>query len=97
MLKDNILQILEINKEIIKDAFSIDENGLDNIRLIFNEEYENFKQIVDKVFISDLGTREKMVICYVMGYVNGERKERLMSRIKEKERLMSRIAKKKKG
>lgn len=80
MLKDNILQILEINKEIIKDAFSIDENGVDNIKDIFNEKYENFKQIVDKVFTSELGIREKMVACYIMGYVNGVRKEKLASK-----------------
>jgi hypothetical protein len=77
VFKDDILQILEINKEIIKDAFSIDDNGIDNIRDFFNGEYEDFKHIVDKALISEIETREKMVICYMMGYVNGKRKKNL--------------------
>jgi len=79
MLKDNILQILDINKEIIKNAFSIDDDGIDNIRDVLKKDHENFKQIVDDIFLSDTGIREKMVMCYMMGYVNGERKEKLMS------------------
>lgn len=50
MLKDNILQILESNKELIKDAFGIDEDGVDNIRDILKKNHDNFKQIVDDVF-----------------------------------------------
>jgi hypothetical protein len=81
MLKDNILQILDINKEIIKNVFSIDDDGINNIRDILKKDHENFKQIVDDIFLSDAGIREKMVMCYMMGYVNGERKEKLMSRV----------------
>lgn len=73
MLKDNILQILDVNKEIIKDAFSVDENGIRNIRDILKKDRENFKQIVDDIFLSDIGNREKMVAYYLIGYVNGAR------------------------
>jgi hypothetical protein len=81
MLKDKILQILEINKEIIKDTFGINDGGADKIRDILKKDHENFKQIVDHVSVSDLEIREKMVMCYLLGYVNGERKEKLMSRV----------------
>lgn len=73
MLKDNILQILDINKEIIKDAFSIDENGIDKIKEFLKKDHENFKQIVDDIFLSDMGNREKMVAHYMIGYINGAR------------------------
>ncbi len=77
MLKDYILQILNINKEIIKDSFNIAENGIDNIRNILKNDHENFKQIMEDIFSSEMGIREKKVISYLIGYVNGERKEKM--------------------
>lgn len=74
MLRDNILQILDINKEIIKDTFSIDENEIDKIKEFFTKDHENFKQIVDEICLSDMEIREKMVVCYMLGYGNGSRK-----------------------
>lgn len=77
MLRNNILQTLDINKEIIKDAFSVDENEIDKIKEFFKKDHENFKQIVDDIFSSDMESREKMVICYMLGYANGSRKRKM--------------------
>lgn len=73
MLKDIILQILDMNKELIKDAFSIDDNGIGRIRELLNKDREGFKQVVNDIFLSDIGNREKMVAYYLIGYVNGTR------------------------
>ena len=73
MLKDNILKILDLNKELIKDMFSIDENGIDSIRELLNKDRESFKHVVDDIFLSDIGNREKMVAYYLIGYSNGAR------------------------
>ena len=73
MLRDNIFQILNVNKELIKKTFDIDDNGIDNIRNLLNKDHENFKQIVEDIFLSDMESREKMVACYMIGYVNGAR------------------------
>jgi hypothetical protein len=77
MLKDNILQILDVNKELIKNVFDIDDNGIENIRELLKEDHENFKQIVDNIFLSDIGIREKMVAYYMIGYVNGARTRKM--------------------
>lgn len=77
MLKDTMLQILDINKELIKDMFSIDENGINRIREILNKDRESFKHIVDDIFLSDIGNREKMVAYYMIGYVNGARTRKM--------------------
>jgi hypothetical protein len=76
MLKDDILKILDINKELIKKMFSLDDDGIENIRKLFKKG-ENFKQVVDDIFLSDAGNREKMVAYYMIGYVNGERKGKM--------------------
>lgn len=73
MMKDQILQILNLNKELIKNTFNIDNHGIDDIRKFFNKNYNDFKDIVDNIFISDIGNREKMVLIYMIGYVNGNR------------------------
>lgn len=75
MLRDNIFKILDVNKDLIKSTFDIDENGIDSIVSILKKDHEDFKQLVDDIFLSDIGTREKMVAYYLIGYVNGARKK----------------------
>jgi len=75
MTKDSILQILDINKEIIKSAFSIDDNGVNNIRIFLSKAHEDFQDVVDSIFISDMNNREKMVLSYLIGYDNGKRQK----------------------
>lgn len=73
MMKDKILQILNINKGLIKNTFNIDNSGIENIRKFLNKNYKDFKDIVDNIYISDMENREKMVLFYMIGYVNGNR------------------------
>lgn len=77
MTKDSILLILKINKELIKNIFSIDESGINKIRTFLNEEHKDFKDVVDSIFISDMNIREKMVMYYLIGYDNGIRAKRI--------------------
>jgi len=77
MTKDSILQILDINKETIKNAFSIDDNGVNNIRTFLHDTHKDFQDVVDSIFISDMSNREKMVLYYLIGYDNGIRQKRL--------------------
>lgn len=77
MLKDRIIEILNINAELIKDIFSIDDNGIDVIRKVFDKGHTDFRNVIDGVFFSDIGDREKMVVHYLVGYVNGERAQRM--------------------
>lgn len=72
-MKDKILQILNINKGLIKNTFNIDNSGIENIRKFLNKNYKDFKDIVDNIYISDMENREKMVLFYMIGYVNGNR------------------------
>ena len=73
MLKDNILKILEDNVGLIKKAFDVDDDGVNKIRKLLSKERKNFKNVVDDIFLSDIGDREKMVTCYLIGYANGAR------------------------
>lgn len=73
MTKDSILQILNINKELIKDTFGIDNNGIDNIRTFLSKEHKDFKDVIDNIFLSDMSVSEKMVMYYLIGYDNGIR------------------------
>lgn len=80
MLKDNMLQILDLNKEIIKNAFDVDEDGIVGIRKLLEKDRENFKQVVNEIFLSDASNREKMVAYYLIGYVNGARTKKMKSK-----------------
>jgi hypothetical protein len=73
MIKEKILQILDLNKERIENTFDIDYNGIDDIRKFLDKDYNNFKDIVDSIFLSNMGNREKMVMHYLIGYANGRR------------------------
>ena len=77
MTKDSMLQILDINKEIIKNTFSIDDSGIDNIVNFLSKERKNFKEVIDDIFLSDMNIREKMFMYYLIGYDNGKRTKRL--------------------
>lgn len=84
MTKESILQILNINKELIKNIFSIDDSGIDKIRTFLEKERKDFKDVVDSIFNSDMNNREKMFIYYLIGYDNGKRKS-LQNMIFEKD------------
>lgn len=75
MTKDSILQVLDINKEIIKSAFNIDDSGVNSIRKFLNDTHKDFQDVVNSIFISDMGNREKMVLSYLIGYDNGIRQK----------------------
>jgi hypothetical protein len=77
MLKDRIIEILNINAELIKDIFSIDDNGIDAIRKVFNKGHTDFRNVTDSIFFSDMSDREKMVAHYMIGYANGERAQKM--------------------
>jgi len=74
MLKEKILQILNLNKEQIKDVFSVDDDGIDKIKMFLKKDCSSFKEILDDIFLSDMGNREKMLFSYLIGYANGMRK-----------------------
>jgi len=73
MLKDSTLKILEDNNGLIKQAFDIDDNGISKIRNLLSKDRKNFKNVVDDIFLSDIGDREKTVAYYLIGYANGVR------------------------
>jgi hypothetical protein len=77
MFKDRIIEILNINAELIKDMFSVDDNGIDAIRKVFDKGHTDFRSVTDSIFFSDMGGREKMVAHYVIGYANGERAQKM--------------------
>lgn len=62
------------------EMFSIDENGVTNINEFFNKDLKDFKDVVDGIFLSDMGNREKMVAYYMLGYANGSRKRDTINR-----------------
>jgi len=77
MTKDSILQILDINKELIKNTFNIDDNGVNKIITFLKEDRKDFKTVIDSIFLSKLSDREKIVLSYLIGYDNGIRQKRL--------------------
>jgi hypothetical protein len=77
MTKDSILQTLDINKELIKNTFNIDDNGVNNIITFLKENHKDFKDVIDSIFLSNMNDREKMVLYYLIGYDNGIRQKRL--------------------
>lgn len=74
MLKDKILEILDLNKEHIKGMFDIDDDGISSIRELLNKDRESFKHVINDISSSDIGNREKIVAYFIIGYVNGARK-----------------------
>lgn len=74
MLKDKILEILDLNREHIKDTFDIDDDEVNSIRELLSKDRGSFKQVVNDISLSDIGNREKMVACFIIGYVNGRGK-----------------------
>ncbi len=78
-IKDKILQILTFNKELIENTFDIDDEGIDNIKKFVHNDYENFKEIVDKIFMNDMKNKEKMILFYLIGYANGRRVRKIDS------------------
>jgi hypothetical protein len=79
MLKDRIIEILNLNAELIKDMFSVDDDGICAIRKVFDKGHTDFRNVTDSIFLSDIGDREKMVAHYLIGYVNGERAQKMRS------------------
>lgn len=77
MTKDSILNILNINKELIKKTFNIDDNEANNIRTFLSETHKDFQDVIDSIFISNMNIREKMVLSYLIGYDNGKRQKRI--------------------
>lgn len=73
MIKHKILEILELNKELIKNTFGIDEIGIDKLKNFLSKDYDDFKDIVHHLFVSEMGNREKMTLFYLIGYANGKR------------------------
>lgn len=77
MLKDNIVQILDDNRDRIKNSFSIDDNEINNIKEFLNKEHDSFKTLIGDMSKSNLSDRGKMTLCCLIGYVNGIIKTKL--------------------
>ena len=74
MLKNKILEILDLNREHIKNMFDIDDDGVDSIRELLNKDRESFKHVINDISSSNIGNREKIVAYFIIGYANGSRK-----------------------
>lgn len=77
MLKDNIINILNDYRDGIKNSFNVDDNEINNIEEFLNKEHNSFKIVIDDMSKSNLSDRGKMIICCLIGYVNGEMRVRL--------------------
>lgn len=71
MLKDDIIQILDNNKERIKNSFGIDSEEINKIKEFLNKDHKGFRAIIDDMSTSNLNDRGKMTLCCIIGYVNG--------------------------
>jgi hypothetical protein len=71
MLKDNIIKILNENRDGFKKSFGIDDNDINNIKEFLNKEHNSFKVIIDDMLASNLSDRGKMTLCCLIGYANG--------------------------
>lgn len=71
MLKDNMIQILDDNRDRIKNFFNIDDNEINNIKEFLNVKRDDFKIVVEDMSKSNLSDRGKMALCCVVGYING--------------------------
>lgn len=77
MMKDNIINILNDYRNGIKNSFNVDDNEINNIEEFLNKEHNSFKIVIDDMSKSNLSDRGKMIICCLIGYVNGEMRRRL--------------------
>ncbi len=77
MLKNRIIKLLDDNKEGIKNSFKIKEDEIDRIREFLNKEHKSFRTVIDDMSASNLNDRGKMVLCCLIGYVNGTLKTKL--------------------
>lgn len=71
MTKDIILNILENHKDSIMTSFNIGEKEICNIREIVDKNYRDLSDAMNSIFVSNLNDREKMIVYYLVGYVNG--------------------------
>lgn len=71
MLKNRIIKLLDDNKEDIKNSFKIEEDEIDRIREFLNKEHKSFRAVIDDMSTSNLNDRGKMMLCCLIGYVNG--------------------------
>lgn len=77
MLKNHIIDLLDINKERIKKSFKIDDNEINNIKTFLKENHKDFRAVIDDLSVSNLSDRGKMVTCSLIGYANGTMKTQL--------------------
>lgn len=84
MLKDSIIQILNDNRDRIKNSFSIDDNEINNINEFLNKGRDSFKIVIDDISTSNLSDRGKMTLCCLIGYINGIYKTQLFGRHSKK-------------
>ncbi len=84
MLQDNIIKILDDNRDGFKNSFSIDDNEINNIKEFLSKKHDSFKIIIDDMSPSNLSDRGKMTLCCLIGYVNGISKTRSFEDIKTK-------------
>ena len=77
MVKENIIQLLDNNKEGIKNSFNIDEEEVKRIREFLNTGHKGFRKVIDDMSASNLNDRGKMALCCLIGYVNGTLKAQL--------------------
>ena len=77
MLKNDIIQLLDTNKEGIKNSFNIGEEEVTRIREFLNKGHKSFRTVIDDISVSDLNDRGKMTLCCLIGYINGTLKTKL--------------------
>ncbi len=94
MLKDSIINILNDNRDGIKNSFSIDDNDINNIKEFLNKEHNSFKIVIDDMSSSNLNDRGKMTLCCIIGYVNGVSKTQLFKN--KKTEILKKMRKEKK-
>ena len=70
-MKDSIIDILNDYRDGIKNSFNVDDNEINNIEEFLNKEHNSFKIIIDDMSKSNLSDRGKMILCCLIGYVNG--------------------------
>ena len=63
--------MLEDNKDNIMTSFKVDEEEIEDIKVIIDKKYASLGEAMENVFTSDLNDREKMVAYYLIGHVNG--------------------------
>lgn len=77
MTKNEIMQILDRDKEGIKNSFGIDDEEINKIKEFLNNDHKGFRAVIDDMTVSNLSDRGKMVACSIIGYVNGIMKTKI--------------------